>query len=129
MRASRAGWLMPGLQIRIAAITSGDPASQQALPSTGTPAAASGHGLRRVGQGAAQVALLGVAPAQRGAGAAAPARQQHAQRAGFGQAAQAAAVAGLAQGGLGRRAGMPQHALPAGGQRGAGVGGGLHGGA
>ncbi len=67
------------------------------------------------------VAPLPVSPAQCRAGAAAPARCPNAKRAGLGQAAQAAAVAGLAQRGLGGCLGLPVHALPAGGQGAAGA--------
>ena len=91
------------LKVGVAAFGSRNPAPCQrvcpGLWQQGQPGA-------RVGQHATQVTRLFIAPAQRGAGAGAAARQQHAQRAGLVGAAQPAAIAGLAGGWLAWRGGL-----------------------
>ena len=78
--------------MRVAALAAGNPAPCQGCAQRARPARGWGA------DGGAQVALLLIAPAQQGAGAAHLPRQDHAQRARPGQAAQAAAIAGLTYG-------------------------------
>jgi hypothetical protein len=91
------------IQLAVAADARGDEPPGDQLQRQPQEAQRWRQGLRLAQQGAAEVTLRAVVPDQCAAGAVAASAQQHPQRAGFGQAADAAAVAGLAGRGFGWR--------------------------
>ena len=107
------GWF--SLHVRITSHPGTNPAAHQpgpqgmaqTLPARGGSSAANGH--QRCCQHAAEITLLRPIPAQGPATPAGTARHPHAQRTGFSQTAQAAAIAGGAQRRLGGRIAVPEN--------------------
>ena len=110
----RGGWLFHGVRLHagIAACACGNPAPRQPGQRVHGPGARDAGRATGVGHHGAQVALLGIAPAQRHTRPGAPARHQHAQRARRVQTAQAAAIAGRALGRLRGGVGVPVNDVP-----------------
>ena len=97
------------LQPSIAPHARSDPAPTQGRHSPHRPGVGQARHACRVGHHAAQVTLVGVAPAQGNTSASPPPRHHSPQRARLGQAAQAAPVARRTFCGLGRRLGVQPH--------------------